>query len=56
MALSMRPLLGWLSACALTGLLDEVLVAFAAVHSVWPSLERLARRPTDASAPEAPVP
>ena len=31
-ALSTRPLLGWSFACALTGLLDEVLVAFSAVH------------------------
>lgn len=32
MAFSHRPLLGWSFACALTGLLDEVLVAFSAVH------------------------
>ncbi len=32
MALSTRPLLGWSLACALTGLLDEVLVAFTALH------------------------
>ena len=31
-ALSTRPLLGWSFACALTGLLDEVLVAFSALH------------------------
>jgi predicted MFS family arabinose efflux permease len=31
-ALSTRALLGWSFACALTGLLDEVLVAFGAVH------------------------
>ncbi len=31
-ALSTRPLLGWSFACSLTGLLDEVLVAFSAVH------------------------
>jgi len=32
MALSTRALLGWSFACALTGLLDEVFVAFGAVH------------------------
>jgi hypothetical protein len=32
LALSTRPLLGWSLACATTGLLDEVLVAFSAVH------------------------
>ena len=32
MALSNRALLGWSFACALTGLLDEVFVAFGAVH------------------------
>ena len=32
MALSSRALLGWSFACALTGLLDEVFVAFGAVH------------------------
>ena len=31
-ALSTRPLLGWSFACAATGLLDEVLVAFSALH------------------------
>jgi hypothetical protein len=31
-ALATRPLLGWSFACSLTGLLDEVLVAFSAVH------------------------
>jgi hypothetical protein len=31
-ALSTRALLGWSFACSLTGLLDEVLVAFSAVH------------------------
>jgi hypothetical protein len=31
-ALSTRPLLGWSFACASTGLLDEVLVAFSALH------------------------
>jgi MFS family permease len=31
-AFARRPLLGWSLACALTGLLDEVLVAFSAIH------------------------
>ena len=31
-AVANRPLLGWSFACALTGLLDEVLVAFSAIH------------------------